>query len=78
MDQKIADLRKSYERFELNDDAAVNPLSQFETWFAQAQAAQVPEPNAMTLATVGATGRPSTRVVLVKGIDAREIGRAHV
>ena len=71
MNPTIADLRKSYERNELNDDAADEPLSQFETWFAQARAAEVPEPNAMTLATVGADGRPSTRVVLVKGIDAR-------
>ncbi len=71
MDPKIADLRKSYERFELNDDAPDRPLSQFETWFDQARAAQVPEPNAMTLATVGTNGRPSTRVVLVKGVDER-------
>ena len=71
MNPTVADLRKSYERHELNDDAADDPLSQFETWFAQARAAEVPEPNAMTLATVGADGRPSTRVVLVKGIDAR-------
>lgn len=69
---KIADLRKSYERDELEEGAAASePLRQFETWFQQALEAQVPEPNAMTLATVGADGRPSTRIVLIKGFDAR-------
>ena len=68
----IADLRKSYERAELDESASyADPMQQFEHWFAQALQAQVPEPNAMTLATVGANGRPSTRVVLVKGFDAR-------
>lgn len=68
----IADLRKSYERDELDESAsAADPLQQFQTWFDQALKAQLPEPNAMTLATVGARGRPSTRVVLIKGFDAR-------
>ena len=68
----IADLRKSYERDELDESAsAADPLLQFQRWFDQALAAELPEPTAMTLATVGADGRPSTRVVLVKGIDAR-------
>jgi pyridoxamine 5'-phosphate oxidase len=72
MDQKIADLRKSYERDAL-DEAASNadPRLQFELWLQQALDAAVPEPTAMTLATVGADGRPSTRVVLLKGCDAR-------
>jgi pyridoxamine 5'-phosphate oxidase len=71
MDTKIADLRKSYERAELNESASeASPIDQFSAWFQQAIDAQVPEPNAMTLATVGADGRPSTRVVLVKGFDA--------
>jgi pyridoxamine 5'-phosphate oxidase len=70
----IADLRKSYERAELDESAsAADPLDQFETWFDQALASQLPEPNAMTLATVGANGRPSTRVVLIKGLDDRGI-----
>ena len=70
----IAALRKSYERAELDESAsAADPLRQFESWLEQAIAAQVPEPNAMTLATVGAEGRPSTRIVLVKGFDARGI-----
>ena len=66
--------RKSYERDALEEtDAAVDPLHQFETWMKEAFAAQVPEPNAMTVATVGADGRPSTRIVLIKGFDARGI-----
>jgi pyridoxamine 5'-phosphate oxidase len=74
MDPRIADLRKSYERAELDEQAAhADPLRQFELWLQQAIDGQVPEPNAMTLATVGADGRPSTRVVLVKGVDARGI-----
>ena len=70
----LADLRKSYERAEL-DEAASNadPLKQFQQWLQQALDAQLPEPNAMTLATVGDNGRPSTRVVLVKGADERGI-----
>ena len=72
MDHRIADLRKSYERAELDEGAAPErPLTQFEAWLQQAIAAQVPEPNAMTLATVDANGRPSTRVVLIKGVDER-------
>jgi pyridoxamine 5'-phosphate oxidase len=68
----IADLRKSYERAELDENASRDdPLEQFGLWFQQALDAQVPEPNAMTLATVGPEGRPSTRVVLIKGFDAR-------
>ena len=72
MDLKIAELRRSYERAELDEAVAGElPLQLFETWLHQALAGKLPEPNAMTLATVGADGRPSTRVVLVKGIDAR-------
>ena len=74
MDASIAALRKSYERDELDEtQSAADPLHQFETWFQQALNAQLPEPNAMTLATVGADGRPSTRIVLIKGFDARGI-----
>ncbi|HMC16993.1 MAG TPA: pyridoxamine 5'-phosphate oxidase [Albitalea sp.] len=70
----IADLRKSYERAELNETASESqPMRQFETWFQQALEAQLPEPNAMTLATVGANNRPSTRLVLIKGYDSRGI-----
>jgi pyridoxamine 5'-phosphate oxidase len=70
----IAALRKSYEKAELDEAASdANPLQQFDKWLREAIAAQVPEPNAMTLATVSAEGRPSTRVVLIKGYDARGI-----
>ncbi|WP_430417944.1 pyridoxamine 5'-phosphate oxidase [Methylibium petroleiphilum] len=70
----IADLRKSYEQGELDEaHSAADPLPQFEQWLDQALKAELPEPNAMTLATVGADGRPSTRVVLIKGCDARGI-----
>lgn len=70
----IAQLRKSYERAELDEAASkADPTEQFELWLAQAIDARVPEPNAMTLATVGEDGRPSTRVVLIKGVDARGI-----
>lgn len=68
----LASLRKSYERAALDEEASLaDPIAQFELWLNQALEAQLPEPNAMTLATVGADGRPSTRVVLIKGVDAR-------
>lgn len=68
----LADLRKSYELAELDETASADdPLRQFAAWLDQAIAAKLPEPNAMTLATVGAEGRPSTRIVLIKGFDER-------
>lgn len=68
---KLADLRKSYELAELDESEASNePLELFANWLDQALTAEVPEPNAMTVATVGADGRPSTRIVLIKGFDA--------
>ena len=71
---ELAHLRKSYERAELEEAlAADEPMRQIEQWLAEALAAGVPEPNAMTVATVSAEGRPSTRVVLIKGCDARGI-----
>jgi pyridoxamine 5'-phosphate oxidase len=70
----IADLRKSYERAELSEDAScAQPLDQFDQWLQEAIRSEVPEPNAMTLATVGSDLRPSTRVVLIKGYDAQGI-----
>ena len=67
----IADLRKSYEKAELNEQAShADPLAQFDRWLQEAISSQVPEPNAMTVATVGCDLRPSTRVVLIKGYDA--------
>lgn len=70
----LASLRKSYERAELDESASLpDPMAQFGLWLQQALDGRLPEPNAMTLATVGADGRPSTRVVLIKGCDARGI-----
>src|SRR6185436_11087129 len=70
----IADLRKSYERAELSEEAShADPIQQFDQWLTEAIKGELPEPNAMTLATVSGELRPSTRVVLVKGYDARGI-----
>ena len=70
----ISNLRKSYERAELNESAsAADPMQQFDQWFNDARQSEVPEPNAMTLATVGSDLRPSTRVVLIKSYDAQGI-----
>jgi pyridoxamine 5'-phosphate oxidase len=71
---RISDLRKNYERGELDEGhASADPLHQFQLWLREAIDAKVPEPNAMTLATVGENGRPSTRIVLVKDADERGI-----
>ena len=72
--EQLAALRKSYERAELDEARSeADPLRQFEHWMNEAVEAQVPEPNAMTLATVGPDARPSTRIVLIKGFDDRGI-----
>ena len=69
---KIDDLRTEYMRATLDESSvAADPLRQFELWFGEAVNAQVPEPTAMTLATVGAEGAPSARIVLLKGADER-------
>ena len=66
----IADLRKEYRHATLDESgAAPDPLVQFNRWFAEAQAAGLPEPNAMTLATADARGVPSARILLIKGVD---------
>jgi len=70
--QSIADLRREYtlaglRRAELETD----PMAQFGKWFRQALAANLAEPNAMTLATADREGRPSCRIVLLKGLDER-------
>jgi pyridoxamine 5'-phosphate oxidase len=66
----LADMRKSYQSAELLENSAQDqPLRQFEQWLHEALQAEVPEPNAMTLATVGSDMRPSTRVMLIKGYD---------
>lgn len=67
----IADLRKDYTRASLSEtDVVADPINQFRIWFEQASKAAVAEPNAMSLATVGADHRPSSRIVLIKDIDA--------
>jgi pyridoxamine 5'-phosphate oxidase len=70
--RSIADLRREYARARLDEkDVSRDPFAEFARWFAQAQAAAVEEPNAMTLATATPDGRPSARVVLLKGFDER-------
>ncbi len=70
----VSDWRKSYERGELLEShASANPLEQFDVWLQDAVKAPCPEPNAMTLATVGSDLRPSTRIVLIKGYDAKGV-----
>ncbi|MCL6543529.1 MAG: pyridoxamine 5'-phosphate oxidase family protein, partial [Roseiflexus sp.] len=67
----IADLRKEYTRHGLSEsDVASDPLHQFQLWFDQALNAGLIEPNAMTLATATPDGKPSARMVLLKGVDA--------
>lgn len=67
----IADLRKDYTRASLSEtDVVADPINQFRIWFEQASKAAVAEPNAMSVATVGADHRPSSRIVLIKDIDA--------
>ncbi|AGW91490.1 MULTISPECIES: pyridoxamine 5'-phosphate oxidase [Cupriavidus] len=69
---QLADLRRTYVLGSLSEtDVAPDPMSQFKRWFDEAVTAKLPEPNAMTLATVDATGQPSARIVLLKGIDDR-------
>jgi pyridoxamine 5'-phosphate oxidase len=69
---RIADLRKEYARESLDaHDVARDPFLQFSRWFQEALNANLPEPNAMTLATTGADGQPSARIVLLKGYDDR-------
>ena len=52
-------------------DLAADPIVQFGRWFKEAEAAELIEPSAMTLATAAADGRPSARMVLLKGFDQR-------
>ena len=68
----IADLRREYALATLDlADVDRDPLVQFQRWFADAERAELPEPNAMTLATCTAAGEPSARIVLLKAADAR-------
>ncbi len=68
----LADLRRDYSLAGLAEkDLARDPYRQFEKWFGEAQAAKIPEPNALVLATAAKDGRPSSRTVLLKGVDGR-------
>lgn len=68
----IADLRRDYSQATLSENEVdSDPLKQFARWFQQALETEVPEPNAMGLATVDSHGRPSLRIVLLKDFDAR-------
>jgi pyridoxamine 5'-phosphate oxidase len=68
----IADLRREYMRETLDEaEVAADPIRQFERWFAEAAKAELPEPNAMTLATIDPDGRPAARIVLLKIVDER-------
>ena len=67
----IAALRQDYEATGLDEsEVAADPIVQFRQWLDAAVEAGIPEPNAMVLSTVGATGEPSSRTVLLKGLDA--------
>ena len=68
----LADLRNDYGRLTLDErDLDPDPIRQFDRWLAEAMAAEVAEANAMTLATASPEGRPSARIVLLRGCDAR-------
>jgi pyridoxamine 5'-phosphate oxidase len=63
-------IRTEYTKFGLDESTAdKNPIAQFQKWFMEAQEAGVPEPNAMSVATVSPDGRPSVRILLLKGIE---------
>ena len=69
---ELYNFREEYTRAGLDlPDLAASPFDQFRLWFEQACAAKIPEPNAMTLCTVGADGMPSARTVLLKAYDER-------
>lgn len=70
MSMSIADMRKDYSRQSLEvNDVLRSPVLQFEKWFDEATQAQLPEANAMHLATVSSEGKPAGRVVLLKGVE---------
>ncbi|RVU83457.1 pyridoxamine 5'-phosphate oxidase [Leucothrix sargassi] len=68
----IADYRREYTQSGLyRADLDTNPFQQFDRWFSQAIKSDYPDANAMTLATVNATGKPTQRTVLLKGYDSK-------
>ncbi len=74
MSISLADIRKEYTREALDEaSAAADPFQQFDRWLQSALRAQIPEPTAMTLATVNEAGQPSARVVLLKGVGDQQL-----
>jgi pyridoxamine 5'-phosphate oxidase len=72
MPTSVADLRREYARARLDEaNVSPDPITEFARWFDEAVKAEVQEPNAMTLASVGPEGMPSARIVLLKGFDER-------
>ena len=72
MDRKVADLRQNYTLTDLLEtEVKSNPIEQFTSWFEEALNADLLEPNAMTLATASPNGKPTARIVLLKGYSAR-------
>ena len=68
----LADLRRDYTLAGLSEkDLAKDPFRQFERWFQEAEAAKLPEPNAMICSSATRDGKPSSRIVLLKGLDGR-------
>lgn len=68
----LESLRREYTKGGLeHHDLAENPIDQFNRWMEQTIAAEIPDPNAMTIATVDASGQPSQRIVLLKQVDDR-------
>ena len=69
---ELADLRREYSRHGLSENSVdADPFAQFSAWMNEALNSEIIEPTAMTASTVDAAGRPSSRVVLLKGIDAQ-------
>ena len=68
--EHLADLRANYSRHELNEESIDHdPFKQFHIWFAEAEKAEIKEPNTMALATASLDAAPSVRIVLLKGLD---------
>lgn len=70
--ERVAQMRRDYAREKLNQSGVEeDPIEQFGIWFQQALSADLLDPNAMTLSTATAEGRPSSRIVLLKGFDKK-------
>lgn len=72
LNEQIVKLRKDYKQGELDEQHILaDPIAQFQKWFAEALKAELPEPNAMTLATASKQGAPSARIVLLRAVNAK-------